>query len=113
MISSGEAGDIIHKLVTEQVPVFACFTAADGSRCTLAGFVQSLSEDGLTVVATDNPSRPSLMQLPVDGTCTFTFGDKREIPEGMERERLAATYGEAVLFVAFTSGSRLIIFFNP
>lgn len=115
MISSADAEGLIHKLVTEAIPVFACFTAADGSRCTLNGLVDRLTADGLIILGNKDPEHPdrfSLMQFPVDKTCEFGFSDKREIPLELDRDRLAATYGEAVLFIRFPSDSRLLIFFN-
>ncbi len=114
MISSADAEGIIHKLVTEGIPVFACFTAADGSRFTLNGLVERLTGDGLIIKGADDPKHPdrfSLMQLPVDKTCEFEFADKRQIPE-IGRDRLAAKFGEAVLLIRFPSRSRLMIFFN-
>jgi hypothetical protein len=113
MISSAEAEILIHKLVTEQLPVFACFTSADDLvRITLAGSVEKLTEEGLLILASDNPERPSMMQLPVDKTCEFAYMDKREIPE-LKREHLAAIFGEAALKISFPSGSSVVMFFNP
>jgi hypothetical protein len=114
VISSEEAESLINKLITEEVPVCACFWDADGSAITLNGSMERLPE-GLMIWGEDedeHPQRVSSMLLHVDKTCEFGFQDKRETPVQVDPEHMAAKYGELILWIRFPSGSRVMIFFK-
>jgi hypothetical protein len=108
-ISASEAELLLHKLVTEGLPVISYFTDADGSRTAkLPGFVQSFTKAHGLVVGTESPlSQPEKLSAWMHfsheevAAADFIYQDETTVPEGRGQ-------GSA-LRIHFSNGDSLII----
>jgi hypothetical protein len=89
IISPDEAGLLIHRFVTERVPVVALFLAEDKSvRAVVRGFVNSFTQDAGLAICTPfrkDKSIPAFLEFPHDLiSALFRYSDQTEVPEEME-----------------------------
>jgi hypothetical protein len=90
IISPEEAGLLLHRLVTERVPVVVFFLSEDKSvRAILRGFVNSFTQKvGLAICtpfAQDEPI-PAILEFPHDliAASLFRYSDQTEVPQDLE-----------------------------
>lgn len=90
IISPEEAGLVLHRLVTEQLPVVAFFISADKSvRATVRGFVNSFTQDAGLAICTpfvrEKPI-PGALEFPHDliAASLFRYSDETEVAETLE-----------------------------
>jgi hypothetical protein len=114
-ISIGEADLLLEKLYSEAVPVVAYYVH-DGMKVMRHGVVTGLSpEVGLTVA--DKETVPLYDYLavslgsPTGASCTFWYGDKRELPEETRADTVEKL-GDAVLAIDCPDGGRLRLYFS-
>src|SRR5689334_18496933 len=88
-ISPEDAGLVLHRLVTERVPVVALFKTADESvKAKLLGHVNSFTRDsGLAICTpyTQNKPIPATLQFPHDvvAAARFSYTDESELPKDL------------------------------
>lgn len=89
IISPEEAGLILHRFVTEQIPIVAFFISGDGSvRATIRGRVNSFTQDkGLalcTPFTRDKPI-PAALEFPHDliAASLFRYSDETEVSKDL------------------------------
>jgi hypothetical protein len=93
IISPSDAGLLIHRFVTEAIPVVTFYTSADHLlKLKIRGFITSFTKDiGLTL-STESPAIKPETTLPAYvmfshnaiATSTFEYSDETEVPEDFE-----------------------------
>ena len=89
-ISPEDAGLVLHRLVTEQLPVVALFSSADDSvKIAIHGFVNNFTRDvGLSICTPFAQQKPipATLRLPHDliVASTFRYSDDSETPKESE-----------------------------
>ena len=114
-ISLPDAVDLLQKLFSERVTVFAFSISPTGTKVKLSGFLDSMTvENGLVVfVGTPAGQGRAWIAVPTDKrTCDFTYGEVREIPLEM-RQHFSEEYGSSALIMKFRdSGEYLVLLFT-
>jgi hypothetical protein len=90
IIPAEEGGLVLHRLITEQLPVVAFFVSGDGSvRAIVRGFVNSFTQDKGLAICTpfvrDKPI-PAALEFPHDliVASTYRYSDDTETPKDLE-----------------------------
>lgn len=114
-ISLLEAQDLIHKLLTERIPLRTFFVSPrTGTEIAIPGFVDSLVKGKLAISVSGPPldNSKGWMRIPMaERDCAAWYGDKREFPE--ELRFAAETEGDSVLRFDFPdTGDILTLFFT-
>jgi len=110
IISPNDAGLVLHRFVTERIPVLARFVSADGSlRSEISEFVTSFTRDIGMVISSEHPflkpdtTLPATMLFAYDAVIesAFRYSDDAEIPE-------ESSLGSG-LFISFRNDNTLVI----
>jgi hypothetical protein len=113
-ISLSDALDLIHKLLTERIPLRAFFVTARGIQVALPGFVDHLAKGELAISVSGPPLKNSegWINIPLADRPTLAwYGDIRELPDDLRFPR--ETGGDSVLRFDFAdTGDTLAIFFT-
>jgi len=92
-ISPDEAGLLIHRFVTETIPILAWFVSANQSvKMKVRGFVTGFTRDVGMGISTESPalnrdtSLPAYMLFAHDSIveATFEYSDETEVPDTLE-----------------------------
>lgn len=110
IISPEDAAGLVHKLITESIPVHAFLVSGDGARGSFRGFVRGFS-DTLFIADKTTAEIGWYFRVPITPDCLFCFGDKRELSDPAKAEEFTRM-GEAALMIAFSEDSKLTLFFN-
>ena len=108
-ISSKEALELLEKLRSQKVPVYAVFFSASGVRAHVRGFVDGISEDNGVVVSESSPRvrGTSFIAVPLSGRdFECSYGNKVDFPE-LEREEYAERFGASILSFRFLDADEL------
>jgi hypothetical protein len=91
VISLEDASLILHRLVTERIPVIAVFASADKNlKATVRGFVNSFTKDKGLVICTppfdQQKPTPAFLEIQHDLVCasTFAYSDETEMPRDLD-----------------------------
>jgi hypothetical protein len=90
IIPPEEGGLVLHRLITEQLPIVAFFVTADGSfRAIVRGFVNSFTQNGgLAICALSAPDKPIPATLEFSHdlvvASTYRYSDDTETPKELE-----------------------------
>lgn len=114
-ISLSEANDLLKKLFDERKPLATFFITPSGARVRFNGFLTGSSKDkGIFITSQPLPEGGGdyINVSPFrEGECTFSYGEKREIPE--ELRNSPDDLGESALLIDFLrTGERFAIFFT-
>jgi NADPH-dependent 2,4-dienoyl-CoA reductase/sulfur reductase-like enzyme len=116
-ISVGEADLILEKLYSEAVPVVAYYVRA-GVKVMRHGIVTGVSPEFGLVVSDDKESVVQYDYLaislgsPTGASCTFWYGDVRELPDETSRAETVEKLGESVLLIECGDGGKLRLYFS-
>src|SRR5579864_5868334 len=116
-ISANDAGLLLHRFVTEGVPVTAYFVSADGYRTAkFSGFVGSFTRAKGLVLCTESPlSRPDKLRAYMTFAhdeivaSSFTYADETTMPadSGMGSGlRIHLPIGDTLTIVEVTAGGK-------
>jgi hypothetical protein len=114
-LSIGEADLILEKLYSEAIPVVAYYRR-DGVKVMRHGIVTGVSPE-LGAVIADKESIPLYDYLavwlgsPTGTSCTFWYGDVRELPDEEKAETLEKL-GESALLIECADGGKLTLYFS-
>jgi hypothetical protein len=88
VILPDEAGLLLHRWVTEQLPIIALFTSGDSVHVTARGFVNHFTqEDGLVICTPFVEGKPlATLNFTHDiiAASTFRYADDSQVPEHLE-----------------------------
>jgi hypothetical protein len=110
ILSPEDARLVLHRFVTERIPIFAFFISEDGAtKCRITGFVTSFTSPKGLLVSSEHPALkpdttlPATMVFSEESILASTFGysDDTEIPE-------ASLLGSG-LHIALPNGDNLVI----
>jgi hypothetical protein len=112
-ISSGDFLRLIHRLMSESIPLIALFTNREHVVSKLYGFVGSVTpEVGMVFAAqTDAQSESSSIRIPFLLGCKYFLEEASDLP-GKSREEVELRYGNMSALMTTLAGSRLMIFFT-
>lgn len=114
-ISLPDAVDLLQKLFSERIPIFAFSISPTGTKVKLSGFLDSMTvENGLVVsVGTPAGQGPACIAVPTNQRiCDFTYGEVREIPLEI-RQHFSKEYGSSTLIMKFRdSGEYFVLLFT-
>jgi hypothetical protein len=112
VISFEDGKSLLNKLFSEQIPVLAAFSSANGLEVHLRGAVDSISKErGLVVSHMRPPSEGAgFISVPLsDRSFTFSFGTELDLPVE-SRNDLRERLGDMILILSFTdSRERLVL----
>jgi len=113
-ISPSECNSLISKLLSERTPVHAFLKSATGTEARISGFVDSKTEDRLTVSTSGPPVDPKRGYFSIlfgGRRCDLWYGERRELPA--ELQHISDVFGESALVINFSeSGETLALFFT-
>jgi hypothetical protein len=114
IVSANDAGDLLTKLLDENVPLRAFLQTTGGLVVSMRGFVSSITVKAGLTISEKRPFVSGLRYFSVpifDRDFICRYGDKREFPEA-EREKFIVEYGDAAMVFSFADGDFLALFFT-